>query len=414
MLLCVFEDDGVRHLAPLTDTRAVYGIRLGVRTLLETTREAFPDATGLVLHARASVAAVTGEEHDALVNRVPAGTSVLFVNGRYVAEPGDLLDRLRAAVRGGEAGRVFVQDGDVVAAWWPSVPGGVASGDALTRAAFDGLAEERVDGARFVGRLWHLAPRVRTYLEADVRARFGERRALLHPGAHEGARLLASDRIYLGEGARIRAGAVVTAEGGPVVLGAGAEVLENAVVRGPAFIGAGSRINALSMLEAVAIGPGCKVGGEVHTTILQAHANKAHAGFLGQSFVGEWCNLGAGTDASNLRNDYGEVTMFDAEDGAFVPTGELFFGLVMGDHSKCAIGTTFNTGTVVGAGCNLFGPGFHDRHVPAFSWGEPGAYEPFRIDKFLRVAEAVFARRDRAVTPAERELLTALAERRAA
>ncbi|HYE56888.1 MAG TPA: hypothetical protein VD948_00205, partial [Rhodothermales bacterium] len=197
---------------------------------------------------------------------------------------------------------------------------------------------------------------------------------------------------------------------GPVVLLDGAEVGEHAVVRGPCVVGAGSLVKPLSSVEEAVVGPGCKVGGEVHTSLFLGRANKAHAGFLGHSVIGHWCNLGAGTDTSNLRNDYGEVSLYDPVTARYEPTGQQFLGLVFGDHSKCSIGTTFNTGTVVGVGCNLYGAGFHDRHVPSFAWGEPGAYVAYRFDKFARVAEAVLARRKLTLHESERAQLEQLSQ----
>lgn len=413
MRLCLFEDDRVGHLAPLVSTRPVATLRLGMRTLLGTARDAFAaDLSGpgaLALHTRPALAALAAEAHPA---PAPADLdATLFVNARYVAEPGPVLDRLRAAARAGEPPRVFTSGADIVAAWRPALaPGALA--DVLDRAAFDGAPTEDVGPVRFVAHLWDLVHGVRDALVRDALARFGTRRALDHPGAHPSAVLVAPEQIFLPNGARIRAGAVVSAEGGPVVLEAGAEVMEGAVVRGPVYLGAGAHVKPLTSLEGAAIGPGCKVGGEVHTSIFQSNSNKGHAGFAGHTFLGAWCNLGAGTDTSNLRNDYGEVAVFDEVDRAFVPTGQQFVGLVMGDHGKCGIGTMFNTGTVVGVGCNLYGAGFHDRHVPDFSWGEPGAYVPYRLDKFLCVADAVLARRGLTLTPTERAVFAALAAAR--
>ncbi len=297
-----------------------------------------------------------------------------------------------------------MQDGTVVAAVLPGARADVP----LSTLAAEAPAEA-LGGALLVTRLWHLAPQVARFIEEEVRryAPVAGHAANVHPSAV----LVNPDAITLGEGVRIRAGAVVTAEEGPVVLLDGAEVGEHAVVRGPCIVGRGSTVKPLASVEGTIIGPGCKVGGEVHTSLLLGRANKAHAGFLGHSVIAHWCNLGASTDTSNLRNDYGDVSLYDPVAQDFAPTGAQFLGLVLGDHSKCGIGTTFNTGTVVGVGCNLYGAGFHDRHVPSFSWGEPGAYVPYRFDKFTRVAEAVLARRHLTLHPDERAALERLALR---
>lgn len=412
MYLCLFEDERVAHLLPLAHTRPVYGLRLGIRTLLQTVHEAF-GRPSLLLHARRRVAGVAAQEHDALVNRIPDGLDVLFVNGRYVAEAGPVLERLRGAARPGEPGRVFAQGDDVVAAWVPDASSRLVEEDAVTTSTFEGVAEERVEGARLVGRLWHLIDELRPALARDFEARTSGRNVYERPGAavQEGAHLVSGERIYLAPGATVRPGAVLNAEAGPIYLGEHAVVMEGAVVRGPAYIGPHAQVKIGAGIEGCAIGPWSKAGGEAHDAVLHAYSNKGHAGFLGHSYLGQWCNLGADTNTSNLKNDYGLVTLYDAAEADFVKTDRQFVGLFMGDHSKCGINTMFNTGTVVGVSCNLYGTGFPPRHLPSFSWGSPEAgFEVYRLEKALRVAEAVMARRSIPLTAADREVLTAVFE----
>lgn len=408
MLLCPFEDDQVAHFRPLVDTRPVYGLRVGIHSPLESITARLPH-TGLLLHARAYLAAVANEQYGAPVNRFPPGVGVLFVNGRYVPEPGPLLDRL-TAIRDGDAGVMLLQGSDVVAAWMPSVPEGFSLPDAVTAEAFQELAVEAVEGATFSCSIPDLVHDVRTSLARDFALRTGGVRQIERTDAmvHPSALVVEPDAIFLAPGAEVRPGAILDASEGPIYLDQRSIVMPAAVLRGPVYVGVGSRINVGANVEGTAIGPGCKVGGEVHTALFHACSNKAHQGFLGHSYVGQWCNFGAGTDASNLRNDYGSIALYDHAAGDFVDTGRQFMGLVFGDHSRCGIDSTFNTGTVVGVGCNLYGPGFHDRFVPAFSWGEPGAYAPYRLDKFLRVADTVMQRRDLRLTDADRAMLTQL------
>ncbi len=417
MHLCLFEDDWTDHLRPLVDTRAVYDLRLGIRTLLETTREAF-DEPRTVLHVRAPLAAVTAQAHPYLVNRLVEGVDVLFVNGCFVAEDGPVLERLRRAARPEEPARVFVQGDRLVAAWIPSVDAAlaehVAGGAALTREAFGELPEERLDDATLVGRLWHLLETLRPALARDFVVRAGpynlpedihdRQGTAVHPSAVG----VNAEKIYLAPGAKVHAGAVLNAEEGPIYIDREAKVLEQAVVRGPAYIGPKTQVKVGANLEGCAIGPWCKVGGEVHDVVMHSLSNKAHAGFLGHSYLGCWCNLGADTNVSNLKNDYGPIALYDAATGSFEPTGRQFLGLFMGDHSKTAIATTFNTGTVVGTFCNLFGAGYPPHYVPPFTWGRPGNYATYRLEKALRVAETVMARRNTPFTDADRALLTHL------
>lgn len=400
MTLCVFEDDFVPHLAPLASTRPAFDLMLAARTLLETIRDAIPhDALALVV--RSSLADVTAEAHPEARVGAPDAPA-LWVNARLVAHEGPALDAVRALARAHEP-RALVFDGHVVAAYAPA---------ASTLKSLATLPAEALDSARLIGRLWDFNAVLRDALAADL-PRFVAN-ASGHPGLHPSAIVANPAQVHLGTSARVFPGAILNAEAGWIVLDEGAEVHEGAVVRGPVYVGKGSQVKPLGFVEGSAIGPGCKIGGEVHSSVFLGSSNKGHSGFVGNAYVGAWCNFGAGTDTSNLRNDYREVEMFDREDGAYAPTGQQFIGLIFGDHSKCGIGTTFNTGTVVGVGCNLYGAGFHDRHIPDFSWGEPGAYVPYRFDKFIRVAEAVYARRGRTMSEAERTLLRHLAEHRLA
>jgi len=406
MSLCVFEDDGAGRLAPLALTRAVADLRVGARTLLETAVDVFPPSR-LHLHTRAAVADVTAEEHpEAVVGQAPEG-GTLFLNGRWLVRPGDVADAIQAAGRSGEA-RAFVQGETLLALWHPDPPASLTAGDAVGRAQAEGVAEERVEGETVVTHLWDLIDDLAARITHDAEAMGGLGD---HLGTVEdGAIVIEPGRVHLGAGAVIRAGAVVRADAGPVWIGEGATVGENAVVIGPVYLGPKATVNPTARVDESAIGYWSKVGGEVHGSVLHSLSSKGHDGYLGNSTLGRWCNLGADTNTSNLKNDYGEVTVWDAEAGAFVPSGRQFAGLFMGDHSKCAINTMFNTGTVVGVFCNLFGGGFPPRHVPSFAWGGDGTYRPYLTRKAFQVARAVMARRGRALSDAEQTLLAHIAE----
>ncbi len=406
--LCLFEDATVRHLLPLTATRTACDLRIGLHTLLDRQRRALRLAD-LVLHTRPLVAGVTAQEHpDALVNTLPEETDgVLFVNQRWLAEPGGLLDRLRAATQPGEPARLFRQGDTVLAAWHPNPPADLIAAEYLGAFQFEGLPEEQVDGALFISRLWHLLDDLRERIAADIGA-------LGHSGhqgsVHESAVLLNPEAIYIAPGASVRPGAILNAENGPIYLDAHSAVGEGAIGFGPFSLGPHAKLRAGARVDGIAAGLYSELGGEVKASIVQAYSNKVHDGYMGNSYLGRWCNLGADTNTSNLKNDYGDVNMWDCVAEAFVGTERGRLGLIMGDHSKCSINSMFNTGTVVGAFCNLFGAGFPPRYVPDFSWGGADGFVDYRIEKALRVAEAVMVRRDVPLTSADRTLLTRLAE----
>ena len=402
MTLCVFEDDGVHHLAPLALTRHAADLRVGARTLLESAQAAFP-ADRLALHARRALAGVAAQEHP---EAGPVRGGTLFVNGRWRVRPGETTRAVDAARQHGEA-RAFVQGETLLALWHPDPPAGLATGDAFGREQAENVPTERVEGETLIAHLWDLIADLGPRIAADLEAMGGLGR---HDGTVEdGAVLVEPDRVHLAAGATVCAGAVVSAASGPVWIAEGAEVGENAVVKGPVWLGPGAAVKPAGRVDESAVGERSKVGGEVHGSVVHAFSSKGHDGYLGNSVLGRWCNLGADTNTSNLKNDYGEVTVWDAVAGEFLPSGRQFAGLFMGDHSKCSINTMFNTGTVVGVFCNLFGSGFPPRWVPSFAWGGADGLQPYRTDKAFRVAQAVMARRDRALSDAERQRLAEIA-----
>jgi UDP-N-acetylglucosamine diphosphorylase/glucosamine-1-phosphate N-acetyltransferase len=152
---------------------------------------------------------------------------------------------------------------------------------------------------------------------------------------------------------------------------------------------------------ATTIGPGCKVGGEINNVVFFANSNKSHDGYLGNAVIGEWCNLGADTNCSNLKNNYDVVKVWHEASQKEVNTGLTFCGLLMGDHSKCGINTMFNTGTVVGVSCNIYGGGFPDKNIPSFSWGGSDGFITYRFDKAMETANKMMGRRNKQLSNAE-------------
>ena len=323
---------------------------------------------------------------------------VLFVNGSWLVRPGGLLDAVRGAPKAGEK-RAWTQGDRLVAAFHPNPPSDALDHDVL--ALFD--TSESAPDAFLVTHLWDLIADLGEQITHDV-SLLGSLGIREEASVHDSVLLVHPERIHLAPGATLRPGAILNAEAGPIHVGADAVIEEGAIVRGPVYLGPKAVVKAAGRVETSAIGYWSKVGGEVHESIVHSLSNKAHDGYLGNSYLGRWCNLGADTNTSNLKNDYGEATVWDAATGAFVATGSQFVGLFMGDHSKCSINTMFNTGTVVGVSCNLYGSSFPPRHVPSFSWGGGDGLVPYRLDKALRVADAVQQRRNRPLTDAERTL----------
>lgn len=213
------------------------------------------------------------------------------------------------------------------------------------------------------------------------------------------------ERIFLEEGAKVDF-SILNAQHGPIYIGKDAEIMEGCMIRGPlalcehAVLKMGTKIYG-----ATTIGPYCKVGGEINNSVLFSYSSKAHDGFLGNSVLGEWCNLGADTNNSNLKNNYAQVKVWSYGKERFIDTGLQFCGLIMGDHSKTAIGTMFNTGTVVGVNTNIFGAGFPRNFVPSFSWGGAGGFTTFGLEKAFEVARIVMKRRNLKLSESDEQIL---------
>ena len=219
-------------------------------------------------------------------------------------------------------------------------------------------------------------------------------------------RTLNPENIFIEKGAQIEF-AILNASTGPIYIGKDSEIMEGSVVRGPFALCEHSTLKLSAKIYGpTTIGPYSKVGGEVNNSVIFGFTNKAHDGFLGNAVIGEWCNLGADTNNSNLKNNYANIKMWNYPKKQFVNTGLMFAGLIMGDHSKCGINTMFNTGTVVGVSANLWGSGFHRNFVPSFYWGNSVAgYTTFKLQKALEIAQIVMSRRNVELNEVEQNIL---------
>jgi UDP-N-acetylglucosamine diphosphorylase/glucosamine-1-phosphate N-acetyltransferase len=218
-------------------------------------------------------------------------------------------------------------------------------------------------------------------------------------------RILNEDRIFLEEGAKVEF-AILNATEGPIYIGKDAEIMEGSMIRGGLALCEHAKINmGTKVYPGCTIGPYCKVGGELNNAILMAYSNKGHDGFLGNAVIGEWCNLGADTNNSNLKNNYSEVKQWNYPSGRFIKTGLQFCGLIMGDYSKSAINTQFNTGTVVGVSANIFQGGFPPNIIQHFSWGGAKDAPVFSLDRAYEAAEKMMERRKVPFTEEDKKIL---------
>ncbi|MFV1979967.1 MAG: putative sugar nucleotidyl transferase [Rhodothermia bacterium] len=397
--LTIFEDAAVGHLKPLVHTRAAFDLRAGIFSFKERIeRMLHREADCLV--CRKQVSAVVAESHpgclvnpDAKNGSNDSDDRTLFVNGRWIPERGDFLEMLRAVAAGDGPDQdvAWISDGAVVAAW-----GDVEAADRRDAGA-----------ARLVSRLWHLITDPGPQISRD--AVFFEEE-VKRPAQCPDLTMVHEEQIRLHPSAEFGAGVILNASAGPVVIESEAIIGDGAILVGPCHIGSKARLKMAARVSRSSIGHNSRAGGEISRSILHAHANKAHDGYLGNSYLGEWCNIGADANTSNLRNDYGTITLYNEEIGAHEDTGEQFVGLIMGDHSACGINTMFNTGTVVGVCCNVFGAGYQPRYVKSFSWGSRDRMLRLGFDKALQAATAMMTRRGRSLSQADKELLAKLSE----
>ncbi len=221
-------------------------------------------------------------------------------------------------------------------------------------------------------------------------------------------RVIGEGNVFVEKGAKAEC-AVFNTNAGPIYIGRNAEVMEGAIIRGPFALCEGAQVKMSAKIYGpTTVGPYSRVGGEINNSVLFGYSNKAHDGFLGHSVIAEWCNLGADTNTSNLKNTYDIVRIWSYGKQTFVSTSQQFCGLIMGDHSKCGINTMFNTGTVVGVNANVFGPGFQRNFIPSFTWGGTSGHTNYDLKKAIEVAELVYARRHKTFDEIEKDLLASV------
>jgi UDP-N-acetylglucosamine diphosphorylase/glucosamine-1-phosphate N-acetyltransferase len=393
--LCIFEDEHSTRLNPLTLTRPVYELRCGISLLREKIARRFSGGR-LHLFCRSYLAEVVRESlPDVPVNQKP-DAPCLFINGRFIL--GEKLPSL------GSQEAVWKNNGEVAMALISKARLSAFSPDkdgTIPTAWFDGLPVEEIAGT-FIRYPWDLVHHNPEQIRRDFAYfnRGGQILGKIYPNVT----LLEEKNIYLGAGAKIKPGAVLDAEDGPIFIDEGATIMANASLQGPLFVGANSAIKmGAKIYEGTSIGEVCKVGGEVEESIIHSYSNKQHEGFLGHAYLGQWVNLGADTNNSDLKNNYGTVKVY--VNGEMVDSGLLFVGLTMGDHAKCGINTMFNTGTVVGVMSNVFGAGYPDKFIPSFTWGGIENMELYDLDKALEVARRVMARRKINLSAAQEKML---------
>lgn len=391
--LCVFEDDHADHFEPLHFLHPVWELSAGIFPLYAKISHEY-DTLDLVLSCREDLAPAVTIPDGARLNVFAPG-DYLMINGR-VSRPHVLAKYLQS-----DGPEMMYLSGDTI------VAARIKLSTEHTGSIWEMLDERRSQlphheiDIPVYGYLWDIVhDNGRAIAEDAKEVPLGKSHASLYPTTL----LLNPKLIYTGERSIIGPGVVLDASQGPVIIDDDVEIMANSVIQGPVFIGEKSVIKAnASIYGGTTIGHTCKIGGEVAETLILPYTNKQHHGFIGHSYIGSWCNLGAGTTNSDLKNTYGEVSIQLGK--KTVETGKLFAGLFMGDHVKSGINSTFSTGTVVGPVSNVVTSGISPRYLPPFSWiADEKGRQSYDVEKACIVAERMMQRRGKQFTETDREI----------
>ena len=377
MNVILFDDAAVRaDLLPLTFTRPVADIRIGILTI----REKWEHYIG---------ASTSSRTEDYLSKKFPftPGDQNIWINGA-VCPDSNLFDEIKRLKKGQS-----LIAGDLLIA--------CNSGNEkeLVTEGKDSIATR--SEPLCVLKPWDIFSKNRQAIKEDFLLLTKGRKSQEISSTNK----VLGDQVFLEEGAKVEC-AILNSSTGPIYIGKNAEIMEGSVIRGPfALCEHGTVKMSAKIYGPTTVGPYSRVGGEVNNSVIFGYSNKGHDGFLGNSVLGEWCNIGADSNNSNLKNNYAEVKLWNYTYERFIGTGLQFCGLIMGDHSKCGINTMFNTGTVVGVNANIFGSGFPRNFVPSFSWGGAAGFTTYKVRDAFEVASRVFERRDKVFDDTEKAIL---------
>lgn len=402
--ICIFEDVFYKNLEPLSTTRPVYLLRLGIKDLLSKIMDVVPAEHHVVLHCRADVAH-TLSGYKLPINKL-AFEDTVFINGRLLVNDAAAVEVLPKS----KQEYLLSYSGVPLAARVSAkkmkdfkLP------DLFSMKQFTALKlGEKTMEFPMLNYFWDFLQYNAQELTLDAK-----HTGLLgkHNSPTQFATLVQPQNIFIGKDVLLRPGVVLDASAGPIFIDNQAEIMSQAVIVGPAYVGFKSKIKiGAKIYGPVSIGPVCKIGGEVEGSIFQGYANKQHEGFLGHSFIGEWVNLGAGTENSDLKNNYHAVDV-EIAPGKIIKSQQTFVGCCIGDHTKTGIKTMINTGSVFGCFCNVYGPGYQPKYLPHFSWQDSSAKKPEVHDfvKAMQTAKVVLGRRGLQMSPAQEKLYKKIA-----
>lgn len=395
MQICFFEDNHFSNFHPLTLTRPVDDLRVGIFTVAEKWQKALqPKNTARILRKELKEVFEEGfiDEND----------TCLWINARYLPSP-SLLKEVEEL----GTGNCLQAGGTVIAAR----AGGSSSRRWLenSKPDFNSLFVLESNDFDAITHPWDLFKKNGAEIKNDL--------ARLDPVRGESASvspsaiMIGKENIHIDDNVTLEAGTILNAEDGPIYIGKNAKIMAGSVIYGPAAICEHSIVKTnTTMYGDTTVGPVCKVGGEISNTIFHSYSNKAHDGYIGNSVVGQWCNFGAGTTVSNLKTNYSTVRVTDWESTEERDTGQQFLGIIMGDHSKTAINCVINSGTACGVNCNILSRDFPPKFIPSFSWVGSNVIHPYKLEKALETMEIMMNRRDVQISEGYKALMRYIAD----
>ncbi|MBS1775543.1 MAG: GlmU family protein [Bacteroidetes bacterium] len=385
MQVILFDDQTRFSLLPFTHTRPVADIRCGILSMRERWEKRLKTNIGTLTESY-------------LQNLFPlecTDSDILFINGAVFAN-----DSLWMAINNLKHYQKLVYGNTILAFRTNELKISFENLDQAT-STFDPVSYDLP--IQMLRHVWDIFEMNEQAIKDDFQLVVAGRKSQPIP---EFVTVVGTENVFLEEGAIINPGVVINAKNACVYLGAEAEILEGCLLRGSiALCGQAVLKMGAKLYGATTIGPGCKVGGEISNVVFFSNSNKGHDGYLGNAVIGSWCNLGADTNCSNLKNNYDVIKIWDEHQNKSVQTGLQFCGLMMGDHSKCGINTMFNTGTVVGVSANIFGAGFPEKFIPSFTWGGSEGLVTYQFERALDTAKRMMVRRKHTMTEEEISVL---------
>lgn len=386
MQLCIFEDDEYYKFEPLIFSRPVFDLKIGSTTIREKISKILKFDSYTLLFRDYLKDSLEYQDDKILKNEF-VEDDYLFINGRIIP---DL--EIRNILSKSFEGNYVLKNGDVLIATFLEKnlvkKFFIDQKQSFDKKFFSGINQYSID-LKYFTYIWEVLYKNELFIEQDFNIFFKKNHI---PLLDISVKLINEKSIFISDSAKIGFNVILDASKGPIIIDDYAQVMHNSVVSGPCYIGKNSLVKSNSQIySGTSIGDFCKVAGEISNSIILDYSNKQHDGFLGHSYLGSWVNLGAGTITSNLKNNYSKIQVELSFDK--IKTDIQFLGLLAGDHLKSAIGTRFNTSTVVGFCCNVFGEGLTNKFIPSFSWGSISNKNTFELDKAIELAKIVYARR---------------------